>query len=216
MTTLPHIDGPDAFAKAFPVSRETLDKLKIYAELLGQWGRVQDLVAPSTLDGIWHRHFADSAQLLPLAPTNTTKWTDLGTGPGFPGLVLAILAADRPGFRMQLIESSNRKCSFLREVARRTGAPVDILCMRIENLATHHTVAPVEIVTARALAPLVKLLRLARPLLADTTVALFLKGRDAPREIEDAQQHWRFQVLTTPSRTDPDGRIVDIRHLSNL
>lgn len=216
MAQLPHIDGPEAFAKAFLVSRETLGKLRIYADLLGQWGRVQDLVAPSTLDDIWHRHFADSAQLLPLAPADAITWTDLGTGPGFPGLVLAILAADRPGFRMQLIESSNRKCSFLREVARRTGAPVDILCMRIENLTTHHTVAPVEIVTARALAPLVKLLGLAQPLLAHTTVALFLKGREASREIEDARAQWQFQAQATPSRTDPDGRIVDIRHLTNL
>lgn len=216
MEALPHIDGPESFAAHFAVSRETLDRLKIYSELLRQWGRVQDLVAPSTLDNIWHRHFADSAQVLPLAPATTTKWADLGTGAGFPGLVLAILAADRPGFRMQLIESSNRKCSFLREVARRTGAPVDILCMRIENLATHHTVVPVEIVTARALAPLVKLLRMAQPLLADTTVALFLKGREAPREIEAARREWQFQVLTITSRTDPGGRIVDIRHLSNL
>ena len=212
----PHIDGSQAFAKALPVSRETLGKLQTYAALLGEWGSMQDLVAPSTLGDIWHRHIADSAQLLPLAPPDATKWVDLGSGAGFPGMVVAILAADRPDFRVTLIESSNRKCSFLREVARKTGAPVDILCMRIEELATHHTLAPAEVVTARALAPLGKLLKLAQPLLADTTVALFLKGRDAPREIEDALKQWTFQVLTTPSRTDPDGRIVDIRHLANL
>ena len=212
----PHINSAEEFAAAHPVSRETLEKLRAYAALLGEWGRVQDLVAPSTLEDIWHRHIADSAQLLPFAPASATRWIDLGSGAGFPGMVLAILAADRPGFRMQLIESSNRKCSFLREVARRTGAPVDILCMRIENLATHHTLAPPEVVTARALAPLGKLLRLAHPLLADTTLGLFLKGRDGAREIEDAKQQWRFQVLTTPSRTDPDGRIVQIRHLGTL
>jgi len=221
MTTEPfaHITGPDDFAAAFagsvPVSRETLERLALYATLLSNWGRVQDLVAPSTLADVWHRHFADSAQLLPLAK-GAKSWADLGSGAGFPGMVIAILGTGRPDFRMQLVESSNRKCSFLREVARRTGAPVDILCMRIEELATHRTLAPAEVVTARALAPLGKLLSLAQPLLADTTVALFLKGRDASREIEEAQRHWRFQVLTTPSRTDPDGRIVEIRQLGTL
>ena len=214
-----HIDGPEAFAQAFagrlPVSRETLDRLTLYADLLRRWGRVQDLVAPSTLDDIWHRHIADSAQLLPLAPT-ANIWADLGTGAGFPGMVLAILATGRPAWRMHLIESSNRKCSFLREVARQTAAPVEIHCMRIEKLATHHTVGSVELVTARALAPLASLLGLAKPLLADTTVALFLKGREAPREIEEARRHWRFQSELTPSLTDPDGRIVEIRQLWSL
>lgn len=212
----PHIKNAGDFTAAIPVSRETLVNLETYAALLGEWGRVQDLVAPSTLGDIWHRHIADSAQLLPLAPATAVNWVDLGSGAGFPGMVLAILAKDRPGFRLKLIESSNRKCSFLREVARRTGAPVDILCMRIEELATHHTVAHSEVVTARALAPLGKLLELARPLLADTTLALFMKGRDAAKDIEAARRQWRFQVQTTASRTSPDGRIVEIRHLGTL
>ena len=212
----PRIDGPAAFARAMPVSRETLGKLETYADLLVEWGRAQDLVAPSTLGDVWHRHIADSAQLLALAPPDATRWVDLGSGAGFPGLVIAILARDQPGLRVHLVESSNRKCSFLREVARRCAAPVDIHCLRIEEFATHHTLAPPEVVTARALAPLGKLLSLAQPLLADTTVALFLKGRGASREIEDARKHWLFQVLSIPSRTDPDGRIVDIRHLAKL
>lgn len=211
-----HIRNAEDFAKAVPVSRETLGRLEAYAGLLDEWGRVQDLVAPSTLGDIWHRHIADSAQVLPLAPARATHWVDLGSGAGFPGLVLAILAADRPGFRMRLVESSNRKCSFLREVARRTGAPVDILCMRIEQIATQRTLGQAEIVTARALAPLGKLLDMAQPLFAHTTVALFLKGRDAAKEIAEAERHWRFQVETTPSRTDPEGRIVEIRQLGSL
>ena len=213
--THPHITGPEAFAAAFPVSRETLDRLSLYADLLGQWGRVQDLVAPSTLDDIWHRHIADSAQVFPLGQGAKT-WADLGSGAGFPGLVIAIMARDMPGFKMHLIEASNRKCSFLREVARRTGAPVDILCMRIEELATQRTVVPVEFVTARALAPLASLLGLAKPLLRDTTRALFLKGRDASKEVSEARKVWRFESELTASRTDPEGRIVEIWNLKSL
>jgi 16S rRNA (guanine527-N7)-methyltransferase len=215
-TANPHITGPEAFAAAFPVSRETLDRLTLYVQLLEQWGRVQDLVAPSTLDDIWHRHIADSAQVLPLAPPDAKLWADLGSGAGFPGMVLAILGRDRPHFKMHLIESSNRKCSFLREVARRCGAPVEIQCIRIEQLATQRTVAAVEFVTARALAPLASLLGLAKPLLRDTTRALFLKGRDAEKEIAEARRVWQFESGLTVSRTDPDGRIVEIRDLRSL
>ena len=214
--SFPHISSADDFAAAIPVSRETIARLQLYCNLLGEWGRAQDLVAPSTLGDIWHRHIADSAQLLQFAPPAAQRWVDLGSGAGFPGMVLAIMAADRPGFRMTLIESSNRKCSFLREVGRRTSAPVDILCMRIEKAATQRTLPHAEVVTARALAPLGRLLELAQPFIAATTVALFLKGRDYTREIAEAQRRWRFQVRTTPSRTDPDGRIVEIRQLGTL
>jgi 16S rRNA (guanine527-N7)-methyltransferase len=234
---LPHIKGPKEFAAQFTVSRETLEYLTTYARLLEQWSKVQDLVAPSTLGDLWHRHMADSAQLLliadaksdtnraigvqeaagrEVAPAAPLLWADLGTGAGFPGMVIAIMNADRPGFRMRLYESNTRKCSFLREVARQTQAPVDILCTRIEESATHPTVPSLHVVTARALAPLESLLGLAAPLLADTTVALFLKGRNALREIEAATRDWRFDVELHPSLTDPDGRIVAIRHLKSL
>ncbi len=216
MATLPHIDGPDGFARAFAVSRETVEALKLYADLLRQWGKVQDLVAPSTLDDIWHRHIADSAQLWPLLPPNATIGADLGSGAGFPGMVLAIMARNRPGFKMNLIESSNRKCSFLREVARRCGAPVEIQCMRIEQLATQSRIGAVEFVTARALAPLTSLIGLAKPLLRDTTRALFLKGRDASKEVFEAQKVWQFESALTASRTDPEGRIVEIWNLRSL
>ena len=216
MPTHPHITGPEAFAAAYPVSRETLDRLSLYADLLRQWGRVQDLVAPSTLDDIWHRHIADSAQVWPLLPEGAQTGADLGSGAGFPGMVLAILGRDVPGFRMHLIESSNRKCSFLREVARRCGAPVEIQCMRIEQLATQSRIGAVEFVTARALAPLTSLIGLAKPLLRDTTRALFLKGRDASKEVFEAQKVWQFESALTASRTDPEGRIVEIWNLRSL
>ena len=214
--SLSHIGSPEAFAREFAVSRETVDRLSIYADLLRQWGKVQDLVAPSTLDDIWHRHISDSAQLWPLLPTGAKTGADLGSGAGFPGLVLAILGRDRQNFKMHLVEASNRKCSFLREVARRCGAPVEIECIRIEQLATQSRIGAVEFVTARALAPLASLLGLAKPLLSDTTRALFLKGRDASKEVSEAQKVWRFQSELTASRTDPAGRIVEIWNLRSL
>ena len=127
------IDSPEAFADFFVVSRETVDRLAIYERLLRQWQKAVNLVAPSTLGEIWHRHFADSAQLAALVPPTAKNLADLGSGAGFPGLVLAIMLADRAGFRVRLIESGQRKAAFLAEVSRQVGVPVDILPTRIES-----------------------------------------------------------------------------------
>ena len=217
-----HIRGPDDFAAAFNVSRETIARLELYERLLRQWQKAVNLVAPSTLDDVWHRHFADSAQLLPLAPAART-WVDLGSGGGFPGLVVAILLAGTPArstsppVRVTLIESNARKCAFLSEVVRQTGIvpgiAVDILSTRIEAAATQATLPMPDVVSARAVAPLDKLLRLAAPRFAAGTVGLFLKGRDAAAELEAAERQWDFSVDLVPSRTDPEARVVAIRHL---
>lgn len=209
------IDGPEAFAAAFDVSRETCERLAGYVELLNRWSKVQDLVAPSTLPDVWHRHMADSAQLLHHAP-NARVWVDAGTGAGFPGLVLAILSPPDSGRVFHLIESNARKCAFLRDVARRCGAPVDIHCMRIEVAATQITFPTVDVVTARALASLDKLLGLVEPIFAPTTQGLFLKGRGAEAEVAEARRVWHFVADFLPSMTDPDGRIVSIRQLGSL
>jgi 16S rRNA (guanine527-N7)-methyltransferase len=315
------IQGPDDFAAAFDVSRETIDRLATYEALLRQWQKAVNLVAPSTLDAVWHRHFADSAQLLPLAP-DTRTWVDLGSGAGFPGLVVAILLAERgipaasvvstapaarsllpsgrrcpvvsktrlrhegadegaftreegsppspvrpnnlqplpggmspdrpskaaavshgltsslPGGegvrdrsarqthfgdsvasrpRVTLIESNARKCAFLREVVRQTGisvgVTVDILSIRIETAATQPNLRAPDVVSARALAPLDKLLALAAPLFTSSTVGLFLKGRDVAAELKAAESLWNFNVEMVPSRTERDGRIVVVRNL---
>jgi 16S rRNA (guanine527-N7)-methyltransferase len=197
------------FAGAFSVSRETLERLGTYEALLRRWQQTINLVAPSTLPDIWGRHFADSAQLLALAPPGAKRWLDLGSGAGFPGLVVAILLAERGG-QVTLIESDSRKAAFLREVARQTGAPVDILCERIEKGATQ---AKVDVITARALAPLPRLLDLSAPYFSSDTVGLFLKGREVPSEIEAARRRWQFSVKLHPSLTDPDARIVVVRAL---
>lgn len=206
------IDGPDAFAEVFQVSRETIHRLSRYAALLAYWQKTINLVAASTLPQLWARHFADSAQLLTLAQ-NARLWLDLGSGAGFPGLVVAILGAGKPDFRVHLVESSRKKCAFLAEVVRQTEAPVDIHAMRIEDLAqTAHGLAP-DVVSARALAPLPRLLDLASPFFGPDTRGLFLKGRDAEAEIEAARVGWDFTAHLHPSLTAGDSHVVEVTML---
>jgi 16S rRNA (guanine527-N7)-methyltransferase len=211
------ITSPNDFAAAFSVSRETLERLKIYEALLQKWQKTINLVAPSTLNQVWHRHFADSAQILALAAPNPQNWVDLGSGAGFPGLVVAILLApDTPKTqtRVTLIEGDSRKAAFLREVARAVAVTVDILPVRIEAAPTRFSVAHVDVVSARALAPLGKLLELAHPLMTPATTALFLKGRDVSKEMQDAELKWKFDIQLSHSLTDPEARIVRITQLS--
>jgi 16S rRNA (guanine527-N7)-methyltransferase len=209
------ITGPEDFAGYFSVSRETLSRLLAYAALLEQWQRTINLVAPSTLPEVWSRHFADSAQLLAYAPPAAQSWVDLGSGAGFPGLVLAILLAEHREARMALIESDTRKAAFLAEVARRTGVAVDIYPERIEKVATQAKLGPIDVITARALAPLPRLLKLAAPFFSQGTVGLFLKGREAETEVETARKTWDFEGALHPSLTDSDGRIVVVRALKS-
>lgn len=240
------IEGPDAFERGFAVSRETVERLKTYEMLLKTWQRTINLVAPSTLDEVWHRHFADSAQLLDLAllppsgaglpvpsdglspesgfpdanaahavPQAPKNWLDLGSGGGFPGLVLAILLAERdPAARMTLIESDSRKAAFLAEVARKTGVAVEIRPERSEKYATQANSRIRDVITARALAPLPKLLGLVLPYFSPSTRAFFPKGRDAEAELAQARQAFAFEAHLVPSLTDTDARIVVLRNLA--
>lgn len=219
---LPRIGDRAAFEAAFGVSRETAERLAIYAGLLAQWQKTINLVAPATVADVWHRHVADSAQLVDLAPPGPLKWIDLGSGAGFPGLVVAIFLAWRSGSSVTLIESDVRKCAFLGEVVRKTGISgalaVEILNVRIENPSIQAKCGNVsgvwvDVVSARALAPLDKLLRLAAPLFGPQTVGLFPKGREVMAEIEAARELWRFEHELKPSRTDADARIVVLRGL---
>lgn len=202
------IDGPEAFRAAFSVSRETLDRLTLYEDLLKRWQKAVNLVAPTTLGEIWHRHFADSAQLVRLIPEEAEALVDLGSGGGFPGLVLAIVLHERKAMHVTLVESDGRKAAFLREVARQTQVPVDILSTRIENAETQRKVSTVDVVTVRALAPLNRLLGLAAPFFAPNTRGLFLKGRDVHGEIDEAREAWHFDVELVPSVTDAQGQIA--------
>lgn len=212
---LPHIGGPGDFTRAFGVSRETTDRLETYAGLLRRWQKTINLVAPRTLDDIWHRHFADSAQIYALIPRDADRLVDLGSGAGFPGMVLAIMAAGEPHSRLRvtLIESDTRKAAFLREVARTLGIAVDIIPARIESDQIRAIVDRIDCVTSRALAPLPRLLELSSPFFASSTVGLFLKGRDVTSEIRDAERDWTFALHLQPSRTEADARIAVVTDL---
>lgn len=195
------------------VSRETAAALDIYVEQLRRWQNVKNLVGPATLDEVWHRHVADALQLLALAPDART-WVDLGSGAGIPGLVLAITGRVRSGFHVSMVEANARKCAFLTETARLTGAPVTIRNARIEAVIGELTGA--DIVCARALAPLSQLLAWTEPLLTTGTTGLFPKGRDATAELTEADREWTFARDLIPSRTDSQARIVRVTSLSRV
>lgn len=205
------IRGPDEFAEAFKVPRETIHRLVRYADLLALWQKSTNLVAASTLPALWSRHFADSAQLCALAP-EARLWLDLGSGAGFPGLVVAILQTGRPDFRMHLVESNRKKCAFLAEVARATKAPVDIHAMRIEELAESAETLKPNVVSARALAPLPHLFELVGPFFGPGTRGLFLKGREAA-EIAEARTRFDFGCHLHASLTARDSHIVEVTNL---
>ncbi len=193
------------------VSRETVERLRAYAALLEKWQARINLVSAKTLPALWRRHMLDSAQLVPLLPAGARVVVDIGSGAGFPGLVLA--AAGVP--EVHLIESDARKCAFLREAARAMGVPATVHNARIEAVAPF----PADVVTARALAPLDKLLGYAEPFLArpvdsgDSGECLFLKGRTADDELTLASKGWIMSVDRVPSLSDPDGLILRIREV---
>jgi len=197
---------PEQFAAETRVSRETLTRLEAYAALLAQWNERINLVARDSLRDPWRRHFLDSAQLLPLIPKGAGSLIDLGSGAGFPGLVLAILGV--PG--VELVESDVRKCAFLREAARIAQGPVTIHNTRIEALPAH----PVDVVTARGCAPLDRLLLLAQGLIDPHTCCLFLKGERAEEELTAARRAWNMAASLHPSRSDPRGVIVALEQIA--
>ncbi|MFC5069614.1 16S rRNA (guanine(527)-N(7))-methyltransferase RsmG [Flaviflagellibacter deserti] len=192
---------------AFPnVSRETWDRLEIFVGLLLKWQKTVNLISPSTVPAIWTRHVADSLQLLQMAPA-AKIWVDLGSGGGFPALVIAAALVDRLGARVHLIESDQRKCAFLREAVRHAVLPATIHNGRIEAVLGNW-VEPAEVITARALAPLPRLVELAFPLLKTGAIGLFSKGRDAVAELTQTAKDWHIEAELAQSLTDPDGRIV--------
>lgn len=193
------------------VSRETEQRLSILVDELRRWQSVKNLVGSGTLDRIWIRHVADSAQLLDHAP-DARRWIDLGSGAGFPGLVLGVLLRDRPDAQIHLVESNGRKCAFLRHAARVTGANAVVHQARLETVVGR-LAGSIDVVTARALARLVDLIAWTRPLLQSGAIGLFPKGREAQAELTEAAKSWTFSAQIVPSRTSSDGRILRIKGL---
>ena len=194
------------FARLFDVSRETLDKLTVYAAMLADWQTRMNLVGPATLPHMWERHFADSAQLLSLAPKAAT-WLDLGAGAGFPGLVIAII--DREA-RLTLVESVAKKCRFLTAVSAELDLTdrVNVANMRIENLPKQPPVERPQVITARALAPLSQLFHWGLPHAGPHTLWLLPKGSRFAEEVSEAKTAFAFHHGEIPSRTASDARII--------
>jgi 16S rRNA (guanine527-N7)-methyltransferase len=197
-----------ALAAVADVSRETRDKLTAYVALIRRWNKAENLIAPDDLGALWTRHIADCAQLPGLAP-DALRWLDFGSGAGLPGIVIALVG--RTGTSVDLIESNRRRCAFLRQAIRETGAPARVHEGRAEALLPEWK-PPIDRVTARAVAPLQRLLEIARPLLAQGAVGLFPKGRDYRREIDEARALFAFDLVEHTSRIEKGGTILEIRN----
>ena len=190
------------------VSRETLERLFVYCELVEKWNPTINLISKSGIAEIWDRHIIDSAQLFQQMPAQARQWCDLGSGGGFPGIVLAILMKElQPNAQMILVESDRRKSVFLAEASRLLDIAVKVKTQRIEELDSQNA----DVLTARALAPLSDLCAYAYRHLKPEGVAIFPKGAAAAREIEQAQKLWRFDYTEAQSHTDPAALVLTVR-----
>lgn len=200
-----------AFQDRFNVSRETLKRLSLYETLLRKWNPAINLVSNGTLKDLWTRHFLDSAQLFNVASLSEGRWVDLGSGGGFPGLVIAILSSEMaPGIQVTLVESDLRKSAFLSTVAREIGLNVLVRSERIERLEPMDA----DVLSARALASLPRLLEFAQLHLKSSGTALFPKGATWRDEVALARTHWVFNVDSIPSLTDPTSVVLKIQGVS--
>lgn len=201
------MEPADRLHAEFSVSRETLERLTLYVDLLHKWNPRINLVSKSTLAEAWTRHILDSAQMMAHLPKNARIWADLGSGGGFPGLVIAILALDQDQpLSLHLVESDQRKCAFLRAVIRETKVDATVHAERIETLAP----LGADVVSARALAPLSSLLPYVLQHGRSGVTALFPKGRDAQAEIDEASKHWAFTCTRHQSITEEDAVILEL------
>jgi len=199
-----------SFVDLFNVSRETIERLEKYEALLAKWNPRINLVSRTTLDNVWHRHFADSAQIWRLATPSAKKWLDFGSGAGFPGLVCAVMAKEvSPELKFVLVESDQRKAAFLMSVSNELGLNVEIKSNRIEALESQNA----DIISARAVASLGKLLEYSAPHGHKSTVLLFPKGVSYESELTAAQKHWHIEPKVVRSLTDSNSVILRIEGL---
>jgi len=209
---LPPDFGPEELAGVADVSRETLARLKSYVGLLEDWSTRHNLVSAASLVDVWRRHVWDSAQVAPFIPKGSISLVDLGSGAGFPGLVLAILLRGRPGFRTVLYEATRKKCEFLDAAAKAADVSVDVRHARIEDANAESF----DVVTARACAPLTRLLSYAKRFQGPHTTNLFFKGRSVDVELTEAHKSWRMSLVRHQSQTDPSGTILEIREFARV
>ncbi|MCY4591411.1 MAG: 16S rRNA (guanine(527)-N(7))-methyltransferase RsmG [Alphaproteobacteria bacterium] len=207
MSAVGHLSQRDAFRAALGASSAAMEKLDHYEAMLRRWQRAINLVSASTLDQVWSRHFLDSAQLFGLLPDPACSVLDIGTGAGFPGLVLAMLGARD----VHLVDSDTRKCGFVSQVARETGTRVSVHPVRIEALQA----GQFDVVTARACAPLDRLITLAQPHVHADTVCLFPKGRSVARELDTIAAGIRLRVSAIPSLSSPGSTVVRMEGLGD-
>jgi 16S rRNA (guanine527-N7)-methyltransferase len=201
---------PEGFFQAIGLSPEREREVSQYRDLLVHANEHMNLVGPSTIEEFWRRHFLDSAQLLWFAPDAMT-WADLGSGAGLPGLILAILLKDRPGGRVHLVESMSKRCRFLSEVVEALDLPAVV-----HNARAEQTRLQVDVVTARACAPLARLLGYAEPFFERGARGLFLKGREVETELADAMKIWKFNTRAETSLSDPRGRLLWVEELRRV
>jgi 16S rRNA (guanine527-N7)-methyltransferase len=204
--------GPEEFAALSHVSRETLARLKLHADMLVDWNARQNLVSAGSLADLWRRHFWDSAQLVPYVPISASSLVDLGSGAGFPGLVIAEILRERPGFRVVLYEATAKKCRFLEAVAERLNLRIEVRQGRIEDAAPEIF----DVITARACAPMAKLLAYAQRFWGKDSVALLLKGQNVEVELTESHKSWRIGPIRHQSRSDSSGVILEIRELHRV
>ena len=206
----PDAFGPDAFASATGASSAEMGDLESFRALLGEWNTRMNLVGPSGLTQFWLRHAYDSAQLLHVEHS-VRSWADVGAGAGFPGVVLAILSKRRGDARVHLIEATGKRIRFLETVCNALALPAMVHHGRAEALAPP---ADIEVVTARACAPLTRLLGYTESFFQAGARGVFLKGREVEAEVSEAQRSWKFRAELLPSHSDPSGRILRIEGLT--
>lgn len=212
MSAPPPNFGPEEFATASGVSRETLARLKAYVALLAEWNALHNLVSEASLNDVWRRHIWDSAQLAPLVPSEAKSLVDLGSGAGFPALVLAAMFREKPDFRVVVTDSIAKKCHFLEAAAERMELNVQVKNGRMEGFPRE----AFDVITARACAPLAKLLGYAQHFKGKRTTCLFLKGQNVEAELTEAHKSWKIQAIRHPSRSDPSGVILEVREFENV
>lgn len=200
--------GPEDVGAALDVSRETLSRLTKFVDLLLKWQRSINLIGPGTVDDVWRRHVLDCGQLVRFLPDRRARVLDIGTGAGLPGMVLGILGVPN----IQMIESDAKKCVFLREAARITETPVKIIEARAESALCE----PADVVTARAVAPLARLLQLTEQYIKTNTICFFFKGKDFKNELTDIKNNWNMQFETHPSLTQHDGVILQLESVTRV